>query len=152
MGTPPASEPATVIEENPAVKGVRLYELPLISDLRGGLTFAEVNNPLPFTPKRYFLVLDVPGRDVRGEHAHKECHQFLICVSGSCSVVVDDGHYRAEYLLNRPNLGLHVPPLVWATEYKYSPDAVLLVLASDIYRADDYIRDYDAFLQAIGAR
>lgn len=131
------------------VVGVRLHELPIVSDLRGNLTFAEYNGVLPFVPKRYFLVFDVPSRDVRGEHAHRDCHQFLVCVKGSCSVVVDDGRNRVEILLNRPNLGLHIPPMVWATEYKYSPEAVLMVLASDVYRPDDYIRDYDQFIKEI---
>lgn len=134
------------------IAGVRLYELPIVSDLRGNLTFAEYERSLPFTPKRYFLVFDVPSRDVRGEHAHRECHQFLVCVKGSCSVVVDDGRNRAEILLDRPNLGLHVPPMVWATEYKYSPEAVLMVLASDIYKADDYIRDYDQFIKEVNEK
>jgi len=131
------------------VKGVRLYDLPIVSDLRGNLTFAEHEGSLPFLPKRYFLVFNVPSKDVRGEHAHRECHQFLVCVKGHCSVVVDDGHNRAEVLLNRPNLGIHIPPFVWATEYKYAEDAVLLVLASDVYKSEDYIRDYDTFLSVV---
>jgi UDP-2-acetamido-3-amino-2,3-dideoxy-glucuronate N-acetyltransferase len=135
--------------ETLGVQGVTLHELPIVSDLRGTLSFAEYENSLPFLPKRYFLVFDVPSKDVRGEHAHRECHQFLVCVKGSCSVVVDDGQNRAEVLLNRPNLGIHIPPLVWATEYKYSEDAVLMVLASEAYRAEDYIRDYDMFLKEV---
>jgi hypothetical protein len=81
-----------------------------------------------------------------GEHAHRQCHQFLICVTGNCSVIVDDGHHRAEMVLDRPNLGIYVPRMVWSVEYKHSPRAVLLVLASDIYRPEGYIRDYDLFL------
>lgn len=131
------------------ISGTKLYEMPQIIDLRGSLTFAEYDNSLPFIPRRYFLVFDVPSREVRGEHAHRECHQFLVCVKGSCSVVVDDGRNRAEILLNRPNLGLHIPPMIWGTEYKYSPDAVLMVLASEVYKAEDYIRDYDLFLKEI---
>lgn len=131
------------------VKGVRLHELPIVSDLRGNLTFAEYEKTLPFIPKRFFLVLDVPSKDIRGEHAHRECHQFLVCVKGSCSVVVDDGQNRAEVSLNRPNLGIHIPPMIWATEYKYTQDAVLMVLASDVYKAEDYIRDYDLFIQEV---
>jgi UDP-2-acetamido-3-amino-2,3-dideoxy-glucuronate N-acetyltransferase len=144
---PPTS--AERSDQDLGVKDIRLYELPFISDLRGNLSFAEYEQSLPFIPKRYFLVFDVPSRDVRGEHAHRECHQFLVCVKGNCSVVVDDGQHRAEILLNRPNLGLHVPPWIWATEYKYSQDAVLLVLASEIYKAEDYIRDYDIFLKEV---
>jgi UDP-2-acetamido-3-amino-2,3-dideoxy-glucuronate N-acetyltransferase len=121
--------------------------LPIINDLRGSLTFAEINQLLPFIPKRYFIVFNVPSKDVRGEHAHRQCHQFLICIAGSCSVVLDDGQNRTEVLLNQPYLGLHVPPMVWTTEYKYTPEAALMVLASDVYQADDYIRDYDQFLR-----
>jgi UDP-2-acetamido-3-amino-2,3-dideoxy-glucuronate N-acetyltransferase len=131
------------------VRGTQLYEMPQIMDLRGSLTFAEYDKSLPFIPRRFFLVFDVPSREVRGEHAHRECHQFLVCIKGSCSVVVDDGEKRTEVILNRPNLGLHIHPMVWATEYKYSPDAVLMVLASEIYKAEDYIRDYDLFLKEV---
>jgi acetyltransferase-like isoleucine patch superfamily enzyme/dTDP-4-dehydrorhamnose 3,5-epimerase-like enzyme len=131
------------------VKGVRLYQMPVITDLRGSLSFAEYDKSLPFIPKRYFLVFNVPSKDVRGEHAHRKCHQFLICIKGDCSIVVDDGSHREEILLDRPNIGLHVPPMVWATEYKYSQDSVLLVLASHVYEADDYIRDYDLFLEEV---
>jgi len=136
-------------ENNLNVRGTQLCEMPQIMDLRGSLTFAEYDKSLPFIPRRFFLVFDVPSREVRGEHAHRECHQFLVCIKGSCSVVVDDGEKRTEVILNRPNLGLHIHPMVWATEYKYSPDAVLMVLASEIYKAEDYIRDYDQFLKEV---
>lgn len=132
-----------------SVSGVTVYEMPLIEDMRGSLTFAEYGDLLPFVPKRYFLVFDVPSKDVRGEHAHKTLHQFLICIKGTCSLVVDDGVNREEIVLNQPSLGVHLPPLVWGIQYKYSPDAVLLVLASDVYDADDYIRDYDTFLEIV---
>jgi len=131
------------------IKGVRLINLPIVTDLRGNLSFAEYEGTLPFIPKRYFLVYDVPSQEIRGEHAHRECHQFLVCIKGSCAVVVDDGHNRIEVVLNSPKLGLHIPPLVWATEYKYSPDAILLILASEVYKAEDYIRDYDLFLSEV---
>lgn len=134
---------------NMGVKGVRLHNLPIINDLRGNLTFAEINNNLPFIPQRFFMVFNVPSKEIRGEHAHLACHQFLICIKGSCAVVVDDGYNRAEILLNRPNLGLHIPPLIWATEYKYTLDAILLVFASDVYKEDDYIRDYNCFLRKV---
>jgi acetyltransferase-like isoleucine patch superfamily enzyme/dTDP-4-dehydrorhamnose 3,5-epimerase-like enzyme len=133
-----------------AVAGVTLHRVVLVEDLRGNLSAAEVGTHLPFTPKRYFIVFDVPGKDVRGEHAHRRCAQFLVCVRGSVNVVVDDGKASEEIVLNEPNVGLHVPPLVWAIQYKYSPDALLLVLASDPYDPDDYIRDYEAFRAAIG--
>jgi len=133
-----------------AIAGVSFLNLPVIPDMRGSLSFAEYGQYLPFIPKRYFLVYDVNSREVRGEHAHKKLHQFLICVKGACSVMVDDGQCREEYLLNSPNLGLHIPPFVWGVQYKYTSDAVLLVLASDTYDPDDYIRDYDQFLSLMG--
>lgn len=132
------------------VTGVRLVELPLIVDLRGSLSFGEYAKHLPFEPKRYFVIFDVPSIEVRGEHAHRRLHQFLICLKGSCSVVVDDGIHRNEVELDRPNVGLHIPPMVWGIQYKYSDDAILLVLASDVYEAEDYIRDYNEFLSLVG--
>jgi UDP-2-acetamido-3-amino-2,3-dideoxy-glucuronate N-acetyltransferase len=128
------------------VGGCRLYNLPLVPDLRGSLSVAEYEKQIPFMPKRCFWVFDVPSREVRGEHAHKALHQYLICVKGSVSVVLDDSKARAEVVLNQSNLGLHIPPKVWGIQYKYSPDAVLLVLASDAYDASDYLRNYEEFL------
>lgn len=131
------------------VRAARLVRLPLIEDLRGKLSFGEIGQHLPFEPKRYFLVFDVPSQEVRGEHAHKTLHQFLICVKGSVSVALDDGLSRDEIRLDCSHLGLHIPPMVWGIQYKYSVDAVLLVFASDIYRASDYIRKYDEFLDLL---
>jgi UDP-2-acetamido-3-amino-2,3-dideoxy-glucuronate N-acetyltransferase len=105
---------------------------------------------LPFEIKRYFMVFDVPNQEVRGEHAHHQLHEFLICLRGSCAIALDDGQHRDEVTLNSPTIGLHVPPKVWRVHYKYSHDAMLLVLASDLYLADDYIRDYDEFLAVVG--
>ncbi len=133
-----------------AVRGVKVYHLPFIPDMRGNLTFAEIGNGLPFLPQRYFLVFDVPSKEVRGEHAHRTLHQFLVCAKGSCCVVVDDGENRAEVMLDSPTIGLYIPPMVWAVQYNYSPDAVLLVLASDLYKPEDYIRDYEEYLREVG--
>lgn len=132
-----------------AIPGVQFIRLPIIPDLRGSLSFAEFGQFLPFLPKRYFLVYDVQSREVRGEHAHKELHQFLVCVKGSCAVMVDDGKCREEYVLNTPGAALHIPPMVWGVQYKYSPDAVLMVLASDVYNPEDYIRDYEEFISLV---
>jgi acetyltransferase-like isoleucine patch superfamily enzyme/dTDP-4-dehydrorhamnose 3,5-epimerase-like enzyme len=133
-----------------AVRGVTLHQLTLVTDLRGRLAAGEFDRQIPFTPRRYFTVFDVPGKEVRGEHAHRRCQQFLICIRGSVHVVVDDGTTAAEIELNDPGRGVFVPPLVWAIQFKYSADAVLLVFASDPYDADDYIRDYDEFLALVG--
>jgi carbonic anhydrase/acetyltransferase-like protein (isoleucine patch superfamily) len=132
------------------VTGVTLHKFKYVSDLRGNLTVGEFEKDVPFTPKRYFLVLDVPTAETRGEHAHRQCEQFLICVKGSCSIVADNGTTREEFTLNTPSLGLYLPPMVWGIQYKYSSDAVLLVFASHYYDASDYIRDYKEFLEIVG--
>jgi len=133
-----------------SVAGARIVEVDIFSDLRGSLAVAQVGKPLPFVPRRVFVVFDVPTREVRGEHAHRTLEQLLICIRGECAVVVDDGNQREEVVLNSPKLGLYVPPMVWATQYKFSPDAMLLVLASAEYDANEYIRDYDEFLRLVG--
>jgi UDP-2-acetamido-3-amino-2,3-dideoxy-glucuronate N-acetyltransferase len=128
-----------------SVTGVTLHRLRLVEDLRGDLTAGEFGRTIPFIPKRYFLVFDVPSRRVRGEHAHFACEQFLVCVGGSLSVVADDGTAREEFLLDSRNLGLYLPPMTWGVQYRFSPDAILLVFASDYYDPQDYIRDYRDF-------
>lgn len=147
-GVREARAPGSVTPTSAA--GVTLHQMQVAVDLRGTLSAGEFPVHLPFVPRRYFLVFEVPGKDVRGEHAHRACHQFLVCARGSVSVVVDDGSHTEEILLDRPDLGLYLPPLVWAVQYKYSADALLLVLASDPYDPADYIRDYDEFLAALG--
>ena len=137
------------VEATP-VKGVTVHHFPVIPDLRGNLTVGEFNRQIPFAPLRYFMVFGVPSREIRGEHAHRLCHQFLICVRGSCSVVADDGSRRVEILLDAPHRGLYLPPMTWGVQYKYSPDATLLVFASHHYDASDYIRNYGDFLSAVG--
>lgn len=127
------------------VRGVRLIELVQAVDMRGSLNAAEVERHIPFVPQRVFTVSGVSSEEVRGEHAHRECSQFLICVNGSVNAIVDDGSRREEFVLDKPNLGLYMPPMTWGTQYKYSPDAVLLVLASHRYDNADYIRDYSEF-------
>jgi UDP-2-acetamido-3-amino-2,3-dideoxy-glucuronate N-acetyltransferase len=129
------------------VEGVTLHQMPVMSDIRGQLSVGEFERTVPFAVERYFMVYGVPSRETRGEHAHHKCHQFLICVRGSCAVVADDGRNREEFLLNRPDIGIHLPPMTWGIQYKYSEDAVLLVFASDYYDNADYIRDYSEFRQ-----
>ena len=131
------------------VSGVSLHRVPRIEDLRGDLIAREVGAGLPFAPKRCFMVMDVRSREVRGEHAHRECEQLLVCTKGSMACVVDDGVHLQEVLLDTSEVGLYVPPMVWSTQYKYTEDAILVVFASDPYDPDDYIRDYDAFLAEV---
>ena len=135
----------------PLAGGAALIELPQIQDSRGLLSFAEVEQFLPFPAARYFLVYGVPNRQIRGEHAHRTLHQFLVCVGGSCAVRLFDGEKSDEVRLDRPELGLHVPPMVWTTQYKFSSDAALLALASDVYNEADYIRDPDEYLALRGS-
>jgi acetyltransferase-like isoleucine patch superfamily enzyme/dTDP-4-dehydrorhamnose 3,5-epimerase-like enzyme len=129
------------------VDGVIFDFMPLIRDLRGNLTAREIGKGMPFQPKRYFIVSDVPSKEVRGEHAHRTCHQLLVSLHGSVACVVDNAKNRTEYILDTPEKALYIPPMIWATQYKYSKDSVLLVLASHEYDPDDYIREYDTYLQ-----
>ena len=150
-GEQEAEPPATEPQSTPLpIGGVHLQRFSAFSDLRGRLTAGEMpTEAIPFTPKRWFLVYDVPSREVRGEHAHRVCHQFLVCVHGRVNVAVDDGERRAEVVLEDPTVGIYVPPRIWGSQFRYEKDAVLLVLASHPYDPDDYIRDYDAFLQEV---
>lgn len=131
------------------VRGVSIHRLKEVRDLRGTLSVAEFPGEIPFVPARYFIVYEVPSSKIRGEHAHRECHQFMVCVKGSISVIVDDGKSREEILLDSPAIGLHIPPMIWGIQYKYSGDAVLLVFASHPYDPLEYIRNYDEFLGLI---
>ena len=133
------------------VRGVTVHRLDYVRDLRGDLSVGEFERDIPFPVRRYFIVFDVPDEKVRGQHAHRECHQFLICVKGRCSVVADDGAVRQEFLLDSPATGLYLPPMTWATQYRYDREATLLVFASHEYDASDYIREYDEFLEARSA-
>lgn len=134
------------------VNGVELIGLPRVSDMRGSLSAGEFERNVPFTAKRYFVVFDVPSVETRGAHAHRSCQQFLVSVHGSVSVLVDDGNYREEFLLDGPEVGVYIPPMIWGVQYKYSADAVLLVFASHYYDAQDYIRDYDEFMKLAAGR
>lgn len=131
------------------VKGVDIYKLPRVNDIRGDLSFMEYKKGIPFLVKRFFMVYNVPSKEVRGEHAHKKLQQFLVCVKGSLSVVVDDGKRSLEIPLSPMDIGIHIKPFVWSVQYKYSSDAVLLVFASDKYDSKDYVREYRQFLKLI---
>jgi serine acetyltransferase len=128
----------------------RLSVVDLISDHRGELMVRQVGSSLPFEPKRVFVILNVPGKHIRGDHAHKALQQYLVALSGSVKVVVDDGRRREFVKLDSPRLGLYVEPMTWCTLYDYSPGAVVMALASDVYDAGDYIRDYEDFCRAKG--
>lgn len=116
---------------------------------KGNLTVIEGNSNFPFEPKRVFYLYDIAGGESRGAHAHKECHQFLVSASGSFEVLLDDGKYKRQIFLNRPSIGLHIPPGVWASEINFSSGAICLVLASHTYDEKDYIRNYQEYLEYI---
>ncbi len=148
-GAPAAdAAPAATGRAELGVADVAVHRFAEHADLRGKLTAGLFDGAegVPFPVRRWFMVYDVPTREVRGEHAHRVCHQFMICVTGTVAVAVDDGERRAEVLLDSPTLAVHVPPLVWGTQYRYDRNATLLVFASHEYDPDDYIRDYDEFL------
>lgn len=132
------------------VDDCKIIELPKVCDLSGNLTFIEgKGGHCPFNIKRVFYLNDVPTGESRGAHAHRELHQFLICLSGSFDVSLDDGTIQSTIHLNRPWKGLHIPPMIWAAEVDFSPGSVCLVLASDFYIEEDYFRDYGDFLKAV---
>jgi acetyltransferase-like isoleucine patch superfamily enzyme len=128
-----------------SVAGVRLVSLPVVSDMRGSLSAGEYGRELPFRPRRYYVVFDVPTREVRGERAHRKLEQVFVCLRGSCALLLDDGTERDELVLDSPATGVYVPPMVWTTFFRHSADVLLLGLASEAYDPGDYIRDYEDF-------
>lgn len=131
-----------------SINDCKVVALPKIADPRGNLTFIEGENHIPFEIKRVFYLYDVPTEESRGAHAHINLHQFIICLSGSFDVAIDDGEFQATIHLNRPWKGLHIPPMIWAAEVNFDPGSVCLVLASDKYDEADYIRDYENYLKS----
>ena len=129
-----------------------VIELPRIGDRNGSIT--AVNNliEIPFEVNRVFYLYDIPGGESRGAHAHKECHQFLIAATGSFEVELFDGTVRRTVSLNRPNIGLHIPPGIWASEVNFSSSSICLVLASHNYQEEDYIRDLESYVSVYGER
>ena len=135
-----------------SVRGVTVHNFPIISDSRGSLSVGEFDRHVPFVPMRFFMTYDVPSLETRGAHAHRACHEFLICVRGACAIVVDDGERRMEIGLDSPRKGVYLPPMVWRIQYKYTQDALVLVFASHYYDPGDYIREYRSFLDEVGRR
>lgn len=134
----------------PTVFDCSIIELLKIKNRAGNITPIHNNVDIPFEVRRVFYLYDIPGGESRGAHAHKECHQFLIAASGSFDIVLDDGHTKRMVQLNRPFYGLHIPPMIWASEANFSSGAICLVLASELYTAEDYIREYNDFQKLRG--
>ena len=144
--------PSTAAVTATSVKGVTLHNMNEVTDIRGNLSVGEFNREIPFIAQRYFLVYGVPTAETRGEHAHHKCHQFLVAIKVTIHVVADDGENREELILDKPNLGLYLPPMTWGIQYRYSSDAVLMVFASDYYDSSDYIRNYDDFAELVSKK
>jgi len=131
---------------------MNLKQFNIKGDSRGSLIALEANKDIPFEIKRVYYIFDTKEDVVRGHHAHKALEQILICVSGSCTIVMDNGKEQTEVVLNKPDIGLYVGPNIWREMKNFSPGAVLLVLASDYYNEADYIRNYKEFLEYVKDR
>jgi dTDP-4-dehydrorhamnose 3,5-epimerase-like enzyme len=127
---------------------LQLINFPVVEDTRGNLAFIQ-NDILPFEFKRVYYLFDVPSSAFRGGHSHINQHEILIALSGSFEVVLDDGFEKKTLLLNKPNIGLHIPTGIWRELQNFSSGSVCLVLASDIFKEEDYIRIYEDFLDSI---
>ena len=127
------------------IKGVEIIELPKIIDPRGNLSFFENSNQIPFVIKRSYWIYDVPGGETRGSHAFKESHEFIIALSGSFDVVLNDGEKEVKYSLNRSYYGLYVPNLLWRRLENFSTNSLALIVSSIPYDEADYVRDFTEF-------
>ena len=125
---------------------VQIIQLPKILDRRGNLSFIEAGNHIPFEIKRTYWIYDVPGGEVRGGHAYRENQEFIVALSGSFDVLLDDGKEQKVFPLNRSYYGLYVPKGVWRQMRNFSTNSLALVLASTVYNENDYIRNYEEFL------
>lgn len=132
-----------------SLKDCRIIELPKIYDARGNLTFIENSRHIPFNIKRVFYLYDVPGGETRGGHAHLDLEQFIIAVSGSFDVILDDGFERKVFSLNRSYYGLYIPSMIWRKLENFSSGSVCLVLTSDFYKEEDYILNYDYYKKIV---
>jgi hypothetical protein len=131
------------------IEKCKIVDLPKISDPRGNLTFVEGNSHIPFDIQRVYYLYDVPGGSERGGHAHKDLSQLIIAMSGSFDVVIDDGHAKKRYQLNRSYYGLYICPMIWRELDNFSSGSVCMVLASNLYDESDYYRDYSEYLAAL---
>lgn len=126
---------------------IQLINFPVIEDVRGNLAFIQ-NDVLPFEFKRIYYLFDVPSTAFRGGHSHISQHEILIALSGSFEVVLDNGLEKKTFLLNKPNVGLHITTGIWRELQNFSSGAVCLVVASDVFEEVDYVRDYEVFLDS----
>jgi hypothetical protein len=124
-----------------------IIKLPKVQATSGNITSLNNGIDAPFDVKRIFYIYDIPSGEDRGAHAHKECHQFLVAITGAFEVEVFDGNQKLRFLLNQPDRGLHIPPGIWASEVNFSGGGICLVLASHEYQEHDYIRNLELFIK-----
>lgn len=136
----------------PTIDDLKIIELPKVKDLRGNLSFFESGNHLPFVIKRVYWIYDVPGGEIRGSHAFREQTEFIVALSGSFDVVVEDGNARKSFPLNRSYYGLYVPNMIWRSIENFSTNALALIVSDAIYDDRDYIRDFNEFMYARNAK
>ncbi len=142
------SDPAPDLPVHAGVEDCRLIELPTVPDPRGKLSIVESERQVPFEIRRFYYLYEVPAGATRGGHAHRRLHQFLVGISGSFDIRVADGRAERNITLNRPHVGLYIPPMIWRDMANFSSGSVCAVLASDLYDEDDYYRDYGEFVAA----
>ena len=131
-----------------SLEDCRIIELPKIHDPHGSLTFVENSSQIPFEMQRVYYVYDVPGGAERGGHAHKGLHQFIVAMSGSFDITLDDGKNKRKFHLARSYYGLYICPMIWREIDNFSSGSVLMCLASNKYSEEDYYREYDDFMRA----
>ncbi len=135
------------MERRVSIEECVIIQLPKLQATSGNITSLNNGIDAPFDVKRIFYIYDIPSGEDRGAHAHKECHQLLVAITGAFEVEVFDGKQKSRFLLNQPDKGLHIPPGIWASEVNFSGGGICLVLASHEYYEADYIRDYQEYLE-----
>ncbi|MCU0424988.1 MAG: FdtA/QdtA family cupin domain-containing protein [Candidatus Kapabacteria bacterium] len=145
------SNSANNAPQSASIRDCKIFDLPRIFYREGNLTPINGGTDIPFEIKRTFYIYDIPGGESRGAHAHRECHQFIVCMIGGFDVAVDDGTNRDTIHLNRSYKGLYIPPLIWASEINFTAGSVCAVFASHTYDEADYIRDYRTFLELVSS-
>lgn len=133
--------------KNSTIADCKIFEVEKIDNRSGNISVLSNEKNLPFRIKRVFYLYDIPGGESRGAHAHRSCHQFLVAASGSFEVLTNDGISEKVFQMNRSNLGLYIPPGIWASELNFSSGSVCLVMASDLYNESDYIRDFNELIK-----
>lgn len=135
-----------------SINGIKRINFNKFSDERGNICFLERGKNISFDIKRIYYIYDIPSGKTRGEHAHKELEQVFIALNGSFKLTLDDGYNKESFILNDPSMGLYIPKMLWRTVDDFSANCICMVLASEIYKADDYYHDYNEFIKDVKKR